>query len=46
MNFHLYRQTSNISYAFVANKIGDHSDVHVVGASPAGAAPTISLVST
>ena len=33
-----YRQTSNISRTFVGNKLVDHSDV--VGASPAGAAPT------
>ena len=34
----IYRQTSNISCTLVANKLVDHSDV--VGASPAGAAPT------
>ena len=35
-----YRQTSNISRTLAGNKIVDHSDV--VGASPAGAAPTTS----
>ena len=35
-----YRKTSNISRTFVGNKIVDNSDV--VGASPAGAAPTTS----
>ena len=39
-----YRQTSDISCTLVGNKIVDHSDV--VGASPFGAAPTISLFST
>ena len=35
-----YRQTSNISCTLVGNKIVDHLDV--VGASPAGTAPTTS----
>ena len=35
-----YRQTSNIWYTLVGNKIVDHSDV--VGASPVGSAPTTS----
>ena len=39
-----YRQVSNISRTVVGNKIVDHSDV--VGASPAGAAPTTSSFST
>ena len=39
-----YRQTSNISRAFMGNKIADHSDA--VGASPVGAAPTTSSFST
>ena len=39
-----YRKTSNISRTLEGNKIVDHSDV--VGASPAGAAPTTSSFST
>ena len=39
-----YRQVSNISRTSVGNTIVDHSDV--VGASPVGAAPTISSFST
>ena len=39
-----YRKTSNISRTLVGNKIVDNSDV--VGASPVGAAPTISSFST
>ena len=39
-----YRKTSNISRTLVGNKIVDNSDV--VGASPGGAAPTTSLLST
>ena len=39
-----YRQISNIKCAFVGNQIIDHSDV--VGASPAGAAPTTTSFST
>ena len=39
-----YRKTSNIRRTLVGNKIVDHSDV--VGASPAGAAPTTSSFST
>ena len=39
-----YRKTSNISRTLVSNKIVDNSDV--VGASPAGAAPTTSSFST
>ena len=40
----IYRQTSNIRHALVDDKIVDHSDV--VGASPVGAAPTTSSLST
>ena len=39
-----YRQISNISRTLIGNKIVDHSDV--VGASPVGAAPTTSSLST
>ena len=39
-----YSQTSNISRTLVGNKIVDHSDV--VGASPVGAAPATSSIST
>ena len=39
-----YGQTSNISGTIVGDKIVDHSDV--VGASPVGAAPTTSSLST
>ena len=39
-----YRQVSNIRHILVGYKIVDHSDV--VGASPVGAAPTISSFST
>ena len=39
-----YRQTTNISRTSVDNEIVDDSDV--VGASPVGAAPTISSFST
>ena len=39
-----YRKTSSISRTLVGNKIIDNSDV--VGASPVGAAPTISSFST
>ena len=39
-----YRQTSNISRTLLANEIVDHSDV--VGASPVGAALTISSFMT
>ena len=39
-NFSAYRQTFNISRAWLGNKIVDHSDV--VEASPAGTAPTTS----
>ena len=38
------RQTSNIKRTLVGNKIVDHSDV--VGASPVGAAPTMSSFPT
>ena len=38
-----YRKTSNISGTLLSNEIVDHSDV--IGASPAGAAPTESLFS-
>ena len=40
----IYRQTSNISSTLVGNKFVENSDV--VGASPVGAAPTISSFST
>ena len=39
-----YRQVSNIRHTLEGNKIVDHSDV--VGASPVGAAPTTSSLST
>ena len=39
-----YRQVSNISRTLQGNKIVDHSGV--VGASPVGAAPTTSSLST
>ena len=39
-----YRQVSNIRRTLAGNKIDDHSDV--VGASPVGAAPTASSLST
>ena len=39
-----YRQVPNISRTLVGNTIVDHSDV--VGASPVGAAPTTSSLST
>ena len=42
--FFLHCKTSNISRTLVGNKIVDNSDV--VGASPAGAAPTTSSFST
>ena len=41
---YMYRQTSNIRFTLVGNKIGDHLDV--VGASPVGTAPTTSSFST
>ena len=44
MNHGTYRQTSDISRTLVGNKLVDHSDV--VGASPIGAAPTISSFTT
>ena len=40
----IYRQVSNIRRTIVGDKIVDHSDV--VGASPVGAAPTTSSLST
>ena len=40
----IYRQVSNIRRTLVGNKIVDNSDV--VGASPVGAAPTTSSLST
>ena len=43
-NRHIYHKTSNIRRTLVANKIVDRSDV--VGASPVGAAPTTSSIST
>ena len=39
-----YRQVSSMSRTLVGNKIVDNSDV--VGASPVGAAPTTSSLST
>ena len=39
-----YRKVSNIRRTLVGKKIVDHSDV--VGASPVGAAPTTSSLST
>ena len=39
-----YRETSDIRYTLVGNKIVDHSDP--VGAAPVGAAPTTSSFST
>ena len=39
-----YRKTSNISRTLLGNKVVDNSDV--VGASPVGAAPTTSSLST
>ena len=44
MHFQVYRQISNISRNLVGNKIVDHSAV--VEASPVGAAPTTSSLST
>ena len=41
-----YPQTSDIRHTLVGNKIVDHSDVLVVGASPIVAAPTTSSFST
>ena len=43
-NKNVYRQVSNISGTLVGNKIVDLTDV--VGASPVGAAPTTSSLST
>ena len=43
-HIHMYRKTSNISRTLVGNKIVDNSDV--IGASPVGAAPTTSSLST
>ena len=40
----VYRQVSNIRRTLVGNKIVDNEDV--VGASPVGAAPTTSSLST
>ena len=40
----IYRQVSDIRLTLVGNTIVDHSDV--VGASPVGAAPTTSSLST
>ena len=39
-----YRQNSNIRRILLGNKLADHADV--VGASPDGAAPTISSFTT
>ena len=44
MLFTKYRNTANISRTLVGNKIVDNSDV--AGASPVGAAPTTSSLST
>ena len=44
IHYKVYRKTSNISRSLVGNKIVDNSDA--VGASPAGAAPTASSLST
>ena len=44
LEYIIYRKTSNISRTFIGNKVVDNSDV--VGASPVGAAPTISSFST
>ena len=44
LDCHTYRQVSNIRCTLVGNKIVDNSDV--VGASPVGAAPTTSSLST
>ena len=41
---HVYRKVADIRRTLVGNKIVDHSDV--VGASPVGAAPTSSSLST
>ena len=41
---HTYRQDSNLSRILVGNKLVDHSDL--AGASPVGAAPTTSSLST
>ena len=41
---YMYRKVSNIRRTLVGKKIVDHSDV--VGASPVGAAPTTSSLST
>ena len=43
-NLFIYRQPSNISHTLVGNKTVDHSDE--AGASPVGAAPTTSSLST
>ena len=43
-NSFMYRQVSNISRTLAGNKIVDNSDV--VGASPVGADPTTSSLST
>ena len=44
IHYEIYRQVSNIRRTLAGNKIDDHSDV--VGASPVGAAPTTSSLST
>ena len=43
-HIYIYRKVSNIRRTLVGNKNVDHSDV--VGASPVGAAPTTSSIST
>ena len=44
LSYWMYRQVSNIRRTLDGNKIVDHSDV--AGASPVGAAPTTSSLST
>ena len=44
IELHTYRKVFNIRRTLVGKKIVDHSDV--VGASPVGAAPTTSSLST
>ena len=42
VDYHIYRQVSNIRHTLAGNKVVDHSNI--VGASPVGAAPTTSLL--
>ena len=44
VSYNGYRKTSNISRTLWGNRIVDHSDL--AGASPVGAAPTTSSIST